>query len=157
MTIIITLVIATLLWRFYPIGKTDVLAFVCIAILVPTISEFIMMPIALFVGEVIIAGISVVSYNIILNTKDGFKMKCGPFYTFDESFIRRLFAFFMIHNKRNREKFSICAEKTVDGKRRFCLGMKNAESEFVKGNGFVECGTPLIPYMSVVFVFLVIL
>lgn len=156
LTIIITLVIASLLWKFYPIGKADILAFVCIGLLVPTMSEFVMVPIALIAGGMIIAGISVISYNIILNTKDFVKMNRDPFHVFDESLIRKMVAFFMIHSKRNREKHSICAEDVIDGKRKFCLGIKNVESEFAKDGVFVECGTPLLPCMLTVYVLLIL-
>ena len=135
---------------FYPIGKADILAFVCVGLLVPTISEFVMMSIALIVGGMIIAGISVIPYNVILNTKNYFNMKCDPFHSFDKSLIR-IVAFFMIHNKRNQERFTLCAEKNIDGKRKFCLGIKNTESEFAKDDVFVECGTPLLSYMFVVY------
>lgn len=157
LTIIITLITAAIMWKIFPIGKADILAFVCIGILMPTMAEFIMMPIALFAGSAVIAAISVILYNVILNTLDGYKIKLGPFYSFDEPLIRKLFAFFMIHRKRKRERFSICAENSINGNRKFCLGVKNVESEFVKDDDvFVECGTPLLPYMLAVYMFLIV-
>ncbi|QLH07108.1 prepilin peptidase [Nitrosopumilus ureiphilus] len=156
LTIIITLVVASLMWKFFPIGKADILAFVCIGVLLPTLGGFIMVPIVLLAGSAVIAGISTVSYNVVLNTKDGIAMRRSPFFAFDESIIRKLLAFLMIHKKRDREKFSICAEQFIDGKKKFCLGIKNPKSEFTKDGVFVECGVPLLPYMLAVCVLLVL-
>lgn len=156
LVIITTLVLASLLWKFFPIGKADILAFACIGVLLPTLGGFVMVPIVLLAGSAVIAGISTISYNVILNTKDGIAMRRSPFFTFDESIIRKVLAFFMIHRKRDREKFSISAEQFIDGKKKFRLGIKDTESEFTKDDVFVECGTPMLPYMLAVYVLLVL-
>ena len=155
LTIIITLVMTSIMWKFFPIGKADILAILTIGILLPTISGIVMIPIALFMGASVLAGITVISYNVILNTKDRIVLKHSPFDTFDESIIRRSLAFFLIHRKRKREKFSIPAEQIINGKRKFCLGVKNVESEFTNNYIFVESGTPLLPYMFAVYVFII--
>jgi len=156
LTIVFTLIMASLMWKFFPIGKADILALVCIVIIIPTMSEFIMVPLVVLAGGAILAGISVISYNVILNVKDGVSYKRDPFHMFDESIIRKVFALFTIHRKRDSEKFSINAEQIVKGQRKFCLGLKKAESEFAKDDvGFVECGTPTIPYMLIAFIFLI--
>ena len=162
LAMITTVAIAILLWSYRVMGQADISAMASMAAILPVYyDDLVMMPIAITVGAVMIAGLFTVLYNVILNLQDWLILKKRPFSDFNEPIYKKILAFFTVHKMRRGEKFVILVEKRKEDYNLTCK--KNAKKLELSGwkkkhdltkntvtdnNGaYVEKPPPFIVYM----------
>lgn len=161
LAMITTAAIAILLWFYRVMGQADIFAIASMAVILPVYYDnIVMMPIAITVGAVMIAGLFTTLYNVMLNLKDWLTLKQRPFSDFDEPTYKKILAFFTVHKKRKGEKFVIMVEKrkedynptSIEATKKLVLsGWK--KHDFAKNTmidnleEYVEKPPPLIVYM----------
>ena len=100
----------TLLLKLYHItGTADIFAMLGIAVILPVLYGFVMIPITILVGAGFVVAILVTLYNVILNVFDLAKNNT-LFAEFVEPRHKKFFALFIIHRKRSWERFVFPAE-----------------------------------------------
>jgi len=152
------------IWKWRITGLADCFAIIAMAVILPVYYEFVIMPIVILIAALFLVVIFVILYNVSLNISDIIRSKrLDIFSDFQsESKIKKIFAFFVVHRKRNYERFVIPTESsmsiTPDVKSFVFLfsqnGIKRNSQLLQSSEMYVQSIPPLISYMFGVAVFL---
>ena len=125
---------AVMLWRFKVVGIADMLAIIAGGVIYPIHLGIIPTMLMLFVMTIVLAAISTVFGNVLLNTLDAIR-RGGLFCDVSDKKWRKYLAFFMVHRQRRFDKHVFLAENVVDGKRRLNMGRKSGNNGFRRTHG----------------------
>ncbi|MGI9567796.1 MAG: hypothetical protein ACR2LL_12400, partial [Nitrosopumilus sp.] len=164
-TIITSAFVGVAIWRWKITGLADCFAIIAMAVILPVHYDFVMMPIIILVATFFLVVTVVTMYNVFLNLSDIIRSKrLDIFSEFQsESKIKKIFAFFTVHGKREYERFVIPAEYsmsiTTDIKSFVFLSSRKRvkRNSQLQSNGmYVQNVPPLISYMFGIAVFLLL-
>ena len=149
---------ATVLWRFKIVGTADMFAIIAGGVIYPVHLGIIPTMLLIFVITIVLAAISTVFGNVVLNTLDATR-RGGLFCDVSDKKWRKCLAFFMVHRQRKFDKHSFLAENVVDGKRRLSMGRKPGNRGFAAHSEtqYVEYAMPFLTIAAVPAFILVIL
>lgn len=135
-------------------GQADALAIIALSVILPTYNGLVL-PVAVLIAASMISllytVISNVSLNLLTLIKEG-----TIFQDMGEVRYRKVLAFFLIHKRREGERFSFPAEQEKEGKKIFRFYIR-ADDEFTKDVAYVTTALPLTFFMLIALAILVFL
>ncbi len=146
------LYVAFLCWRLQLCGGADVLSLVTLSVILPTYRH-IPATVAVWVIGLTIAFSYAIMSNIYRNLRTYIAGQ-ELFAEFDDSWYKKLAAFFLIHKRTEGEKYGFAAEAVIDGKRKFIFKHK-IDSETFGNERYVTAALPTMPFLLVGLVFFV--
>lgn len=137
----IGVILALFAWYVRIFAEADALGLVSLSIILPSLNGYVF-PLFVMFFSIAVSVSYVVLYNVAANTGALAQKKKMMFCEFDERWYKKVIAFFLVHNKKQNEKFTFLAEtqdNSLHQKKKFRLS-HGLEDDFVseeKSNVYV--------------------
>ena len=157
-----------LAWKFaIGFGSGDILALITASIIFPLVKVSDLLPLAtseiytlqqsipiifmLFMGATLLAGVFVISVNVMYNLSD--LMRGKLFAGVRDGYLRKTVAFMIIHRQRNKPRYVFVAQKKMDDGMHINLKQTDINADWAPrigvGKTYVSFPPPFMPFLFI--------
>lgn len=143
----ICIIVSIIVWFMRCFGMADMFGIIVLSVILPQLYHIPLIPILVLNIAFILCFFYVIVSNIRYNLTDIFRVNL--FQDIDESFVKKIFAFFLIHRRREDERFTFPSVQIVDGKKKF-LFYHNLDTQcFTQKDIYVSPAVPMMPFFLI--------
>lgn len=134
-------------WIMRCFGMADMLGIIVLSIILPQLDHIPLIPILVLGIASVLCFLYVIVLNIGYNVKDAFITNL--FNDVDESAIKKIIAFFLIHRKRKYEMFVFPSVIVINGKQKFMFNHHPDAQNFTQKDTYVSSTVPMMPFFLI--------
>lgn len=140
-------------WITKCFGMADMLGIIMLSIILPQLEHVPLIPILVLSIASVLCFLYVVMLNVGYNMKDVFTINL--FKDVDESSIKKIIAFFLIHKKRQYELFIFPSVIIVDGQKKFMFNHNPDAQIYAQKDTYVSSTVPMMPFFLISLLFII--